>query len=159
MVFLNYVCVKLTQTWFANGNKMKTKTLFRPVGEKEMVLIAGSNFSAFPPRLEWQPIFYPVLNEAYASEIASKWNTKDAFGNYLGFVLTFEVSSTEFDKYEVKNVGAQQHDELWVPAEELAGFNDSIIGKIKVIKVYIGKNYESTEHEVIKQLIAEYECH
>ena len=50
---------------------MKTKTLFRPVGEKEMILIAESDFKKFPPRLDWQPIFYPVLNEKYAIEISS----------------------------------------------------------------------------------------
>ena len=31
---------------------MKTITLYRPVGEKELILIAESNFKAFPPRLE-----------------------------------------------------------------------------------------------------------
>jgi hypothetical protein len=50
---------------------MKTITLYRPVGEKEMMmLIVESNYSKFPPRLEWQPIFYPVLDKDYASEIA-----------------------------------------------------------------------------------------
>lgn len=65
---------------------MKTTRLYRPVGEKEMVLIIENGFKKFPPRLEWQPIFYPVLDENYASEIAEKWNTRDEFGNYLGFV-------------------------------------------------------------------------
>jgi len=32
---------------------------------------------AFPPRLPEQPIFYPVTNEKYAAEIASKWSTAD----------------------------------------------------------------------------------
>ncbi|WP_228411917.1 hypothetical protein [Chryseobacterium sp. KLBC 52] len=70
---------------------MKTTTLYRPVGEKEMILIIESGFKEFPPRLEWQPIFYPVLNEEYASEIAEKWNTRDEAGNYLGFVTQFDV--------------------------------------------------------------------
>lgn len=50
-------------------------TLYRPIGEKELILIAESGFKAYPPRLEWQPIFYPVLNEKYACEIAEQWNT------------------------------------------------------------------------------------
>jgi len=33
--------------------------LYRPVGLKELELIAASNYSAFPPRLPEQPIFYP----------------------------------------------------------------------------------------------------
>src|SRR5712691_11101960 len=54
-----------------------TVTLYRPVGQKEMDLIAESNYRRFPPRLPQQPIFYPVLNEEYATQIARDWNTKD----------------------------------------------------------------------------------
>jgi hypothetical protein len=45
-------------------------TLYRPVGQKELDLITASGFTAYPPRLDWQPIFYPVLTEAYAAFIA-----------------------------------------------------------------------------------------
>lgn len=48
--------------------------LYRPVGSKELELIKKSNYRRFPPRLVEQPIFYPVLNEQYATEIASSWN-------------------------------------------------------------------------------------
>jgi len=54
-----------------------TTSLFRPVGQKELDLIAESGYRAFPPRLDWQPIFYPVLKEDYATFIAREWNTKD----------------------------------------------------------------------------------
>ena len=48
--------------------------LYRPVGSKELALIQASGDRAFPPRLPLQPIFYPVLNEAYAIQIARDWN-------------------------------------------------------------------------------------
>ena len=41
---------------------MKTTTLYRPVGPKELALIEASDWKAFPPRLPDQPIFYPVMN-------------------------------------------------------------------------------------------------
>ncbi|WP_431215309.1 hypothetical protein ACQ86N_11730 [Puia sp. P3] len=41
---------------------MKTIKLYRPVGLRELELIQHSGWKGFPPRLEWQPIFYPVLN-------------------------------------------------------------------------------------------------
>jgi len=44
-------------------------TLFRPTGERELALVRESGWSAFPPRLADQPFFYPVLNEAYATQI------------------------------------------------------------------------------------------
>lgn len=132
---------------------MKTITLYRPVGEKEMLLIAESGFKSFPPRLEWQPIFYPVLNEEYASEIASKWNTGDAFGNYLGFVTKFEITEEEFQKYEVENVGGHIHNELWIPSDQLETFNSSIIGEVQVLKVYVGKQFQKAESEEITSLL------
>ena len=49
----------------------ETVTLYRPVGAEELDLIRESGFRAFPPRLPEQPIFYPVLTEAYAVKIAS----------------------------------------------------------------------------------------
>ena len=58
--------------------------LYRPVGQKEMDLIANSNYTKYPPRLPEQPIFYPVLNEKYAREIADKWNKKSADSGYAG---------------------------------------------------------------------------
>ena len=132
---------------------MKTKTLYRPVGEKEMILIIESNYKKFPPRLDWQPIFYPVLNEDYASEIAEKWNTRDEAGNYLGFVTQFEVLEEEINKYPAQNVGARNHNELWVPSEELDTFNQAIVGNIKVTKVFMGENFKEPANADVENLL------
>jgi hypothetical protein len=43
----------------------QTTALFRPTGDNELALIRQLDFRAFPPRLFWQPIFYPVLFEEY----------------------------------------------------------------------------------------------
>jgi hypothetical protein len=45
----------------------RTITLYRPVGPKGLTLIAESGYRGFPARLFWQPIFYPVLSEEYAT--------------------------------------------------------------------------------------------
>lgn len=132
---------------------MKTTTLYRPVGEKEMMLIIGSGFKKFPPRLEWQPIFYPVLDEDYASEIAEKWNTRDEAGNYLGFVTQFDVLENVADQYPAQNVGARNHNELWVPSEELEAFNEAIVGNIKVLRVFIGKDFEKPANDEVENLL------
>lgn len=136
---------------------METVTLYRPIGEKELLLIAESNFTAFPPRLDWQPIFYPVLNEEYASEIASKWNTTDEFGNYLGFVTEFKIKKEEFNKYKIENVGGKIHNELWVPAEQLENFNNALIDKIKITNVFIGEKFTETNNSITKELIKKIE--
>jgi hypothetical protein len=106
------------------------KTLYRPVGPKELHLIRQSGFRAFPPRLPEQPIFYPVLTEAYAVKIARDWNVK-ASGS--GYVTRFAVSTSFLDRYAVQEAGGGAHLEYWIPAEDLPSFNDAIIGMIEVI--------------------------
>src|SRR5262245_25113590 len=107
-----------------------SQTLYRPVGPKELELIAQSGWRAFPPRLPDQPIFYPVTNEAYAAQIARDWNVKESGA---GFVTKFSVDSSYLSRYHVQTVGAAIHTEYWIPAEELAEFNRNIVGLIEVI--------------------------
>lgn len=110
--------------------------LYRPVGQKEYELIAASGFQRFPPRLPEQPIFYPVTNESYATQIARDWNTKDDASGRIGYVLRFRVRSTHLRKYEPRVVGAAVHNEYWIPADELHRFNDAIVGLIETIAMY-----------------------
>ena len=117
-----------------------TTILFRPVGQKELDLIEESGFTAYPPRLEFQPFFYPVLNQEYATQIARDWNTKDEASGYVGFVTRFSVRTDYLKHYDVQTVGsAAVHQEYWIPAEQLDEFNRNIIGKIEVIDQFNGK--------------------
>ncbi len=116
-----------------DGSMEARITLYRPVGKGEMELIRESGFTRFPPRLPHQPIFYPVLSEEYAREIAEKWNVRDEQSGYVGYVTRFEVRSAFAGQFTVKTVGDARHRELWVPAEQLDEFNRNIIGKIEVI--------------------------
>ncbi len=115
--------------------------LWRPVGVKELELIEESGWKKFPPRLYWQPIFYPVLNFEYAAQIANDWNTNDPNSGYAGFVTQFEIPELYYNKFEVQNVGGQMHNELWVPAAELEEFNNNIIDQISVVAAFYGPNY------------------
>ena len=111
--------------------------LYRPVGAEELRLIEGSGFTAFPPRLPEQPIFYPVLNRQYAAEIAERWNTRDKNSGFQGFITQFEVGDAFSAGYPVQTVGRSYHQELWVPAEELEAFNRHIVGRIEVIARFL----------------------
>jgi hypothetical protein len=113
--------------------------LWRPVGLEEMALIYQSEMRAFPPRLPEQPIFYPVLNEPYASQIARDWNAKQA--PFAGYVLEFTVADDFARQFESQTVGAASHKELWVPAEDLAAFNDHIVGPIVVNQAFFGQQF------------------
>ena len=112
---------------------METITLYRPVGAAELVLIQQSGFKRCPPRLPEQPIFYPVLNEEYAIQIARDWNAKNSGS---GFVTRFQMNATFLSAYDVHTVGSVIHTEYWIPADDLSEFNENIIGYIEVIAEY-----------------------
>ena len=108
-------------------------TLYRPTGPNELELVKESGFKRWPPRLPGQPIFYPVTNEKYAIEIATRWNIKDSG---VGYVTKFEVKIEFMARYKVEQVGAAHHTEWWVPDAELPELNDNIVGLIEVIGEY-----------------------
>ena len=110
--------------------KPATLTLWRPVGPAELRLIEAAEHRAFPPRLPEQPIFYPVLNEVYAVQIARDWNVKM---DGAGFVTRFEVRRDFIDGYEVQQAGGREHLEYWIPAEDLEAFNAALVGPIEVV--------------------------
>lgn len=107
--------------------------LYRPVNQAELDLIIQSDWKRFPPRLDGQPIFYPVLNEAYAEQITREWNVP-TYG--VGYVLRFEVADKFTNRYDVQKVGLDHHLELWIPAEDLPAMNDQMIGKIELINTF-----------------------
>jgi hypothetical protein len=114
-------------------SEIDTSTLWRPVGPRELELIAASGYREFPPRLPEQPIFYPVLNEEYAHQIARDWNVRESGA---GHVTRFHVRQDFLRKYPLQRVGAAIHLELWVPAEDLPEFNRNIVGLIEVVASY-----------------------
>ncbi|KAA3648239.1 MAG: hypothetical protein DWQ07_04380 [Chloroflexi bacterium] len=115
------------------ADNKETVTLFRPAGPDELKLVEESGHKRWPPRLPEQPIFYPVTNEQYATELTRSWNVK---ASGVGYVTRFEVQKEFMDQYEVKQAGASRHTEWWIPAEELEALNDHIVGLIEVIAEY-----------------------
>lgn len=114
-----------------------TTELFRPVGTDELELIRASGFRAFPARLPEQPIFYPVLDEEYAVQIARDWNAKHN-KDQAGYVTRFHVQNAFLSDYEIKTVGGAVHREYWIPADVLDEFNRNIVGEIEVIAEFHG---------------------
>lgn len=109
---------------------METVTLWRPTGPTELALVEGASWRAWPPRLPDQPIFYPVLNEDYATRIARDWNVK---ASGVGYVTRFDVAKEFLDRYEVQQAGGETILEYWIPAEDLDELNENIVGRIEVV--------------------------
>ena len=112
---------------------LATTFLYRPVNQAELDLIEASGWLAFPPRLPEQPIFYPVLNEEYAVQISRDWNVP-YYG--VGYVVRFAIYSDYLTQFAVQNVGDAQHNELWVPAKQLAEFNAHITAPIELTHTF-----------------------
>ena len=118
---------------------MSAITLYRPVGDAELALVRSSGWVAFPPRLPEQPIFYPVLEEEYAIQIARDWNTRDGG---KGYVLRFQVQTDYIAQFPVQTAGSRIHREYWIPAEELSEFNKHIVGMIEMVSTFGSRNQE-----------------
>ncbi|MEL1249871.1 hypothetical protein [Aurantiacibacter gilvus] len=112
---------------------METVTLWRPTGPEELKLVEDSGWTAWPPRLPEQPIFYPVTNEEYAVKIARDWNVPSSGS---GYVTQFKVRKDFLDQYERQLAGGKAHEEYWIPAEDLDAFNAAIVGKIEVVRTF-----------------------
>ncbi len=119
----------------------ETITLFRPVGQGELDLILRTG--RFPPRLPWQPMFYPVLDEAYAVELARDRNANDPASGRVGYVTRFRVRKEILERYDVHTVGGGHHREYCIPAEDLEELNQNIIGAIDVIAEFRGSRAPS----------------
>ena len=113
--------------------------LFRPTGLAELQLVLQRDLAGWPPRLPDQPIFYPVTTARYASQIAREWNTKSELR--AGYVTEFAVDDAYVSQFERKIVGSREHEELWVPAEQLEELNSHITAPIRVIDAFFGEEF------------------
>ena len=68
----------------------------------------------------------------------ARWNAKFN-ADKAGFVTKFEVDKAFLDNYERKIVGGSEHEEYWIPAEDLSKFNANIVGQIEVIAEFRGE--------------------
>ena len=107
-----------------------TTTLYRPIGPAELELLRATDMRSWPPRLPDQPIFYPVLNEAYARQIATEWNIP-ASGS--GYVTRFHLPTAFVRRYPTQQAGGQDKLELWIPADDLAELTHHLVGPIELI--------------------------
>lgn len=116
--------------------------LFRPVGLRELELIAASSWREYPPRFAWQPIFYPVVTREYARTIVTQWNSKESEAGLCGFVTEFEIDDEFVSRYPIQQLGGGPvFRELWVPSAELAEFNAHIRCPIRVVDAVYGAGY------------------
>ncbi len=99
--------------------------LWRPTGPEELALVEQSGWSRWRPRLTEQPIFYPVLNEWYATKIAREWNVP---ASGVGYVTRFQVRTAFLGQYETHQIGGRDVMEYWIPAEDVENSTTTSLG-------------------------------
>ena len=122
--------------------------LYRPVNQAELDLIIDSQWLRFPPRLAGQPIFYPVLNEAYAEQITREWNVP-TYG--IGHVLRFEVE----DEYLAKVSELLKERAVFV--SDMTEDNFYFTPPTEFDEKTIKKKWKENTPDIIKELIQEFE--
>ena len=123
--------------------------LFRPVGLRELELIAASGWREYPPQFTWQPIFYPVVTRDYALAIVTQWNSKESEAGYCGFVTAFDLDDEFAARYPVQQLGGGPvYRELWIPAAELPELNAHIHGPIRVVESVYGPGFHGERDAV-----------
>lgn len=130
-----------------------TITLWRPTGQAELDLVAKSGWKKWPPRLPEQPIFYPVLNQHYATRIAREWNVPKGG---VGYVTCFDVNQSFLGQFQVQKVGGKDILEYWIPAEQLEELNSNIVGAIREITEFRGPvppdEFASAERALVRAI-------
>lgn len=75
-----------------------------------------------------------------ASTSRSRSTHSGGYDDGLGVVrpksARFALKKEFLDRYERHIVGAREHEEYWLPAEELEALNDAIVGEIEVIAAF-----------------------
>lgn len=107
-----------------------TTVLWRPVGPQELRLVEEAGWRRWPARRPDQPIFYPVLNEAYATQIAREWNVP---ASGAGYVTRFRVETAFARRYPTRRAGGGHILELWIPAEDVDALNAHLVGTIELV--------------------------
>ena len=115
---------------------MSGLTLYRPVGTGELIRINELRWDEFPPRPPEQPIFYPVLELAYARQIARDCYSRRET-DQRGYVTRFVVFDEFAKGYEPRVVCSAEHLELWARGEDLPILNANISGKIELVEEFL----------------------
>lgn len=125
----------------------QTRTLYRPVGlkEAELILVKG----VFPPRPPDEAMFYPLLYQVYAEQIARDRYTRKEQTGYAGFVTEFKVQRPYIDQFKERIVGDTVHAELWIPVTEMDEFNRNIEGPIEITAAFYGEKYTGQWHRYL----------
>ncbi len=108
---------------------MELQTLYRPVGSNELAWIIRSGWTRFPARLIKEPVFYPIIDDAF---IAQKPVQKLRHADRAACIIRFHVIKDYLSKHAVNHVDADMHTEVHLSPDAIDELNNNIIGLIEI---------------------------
>jgi hypothetical protein len=118
-------------------------TLFRAVVPDELAMIRRTDYRAFPSPALGQSVFAPTPHLEYATQVARDWFANDGGAGFGGYVTRFNVRADFVSLYELQSVGGRFHQEYWIPADDLSGLNENIVGLIEIVAEFHGPAREA----------------
>lgn len=133
---------------------MKIKTLYKSLGENELMSLLDKQLKILePPLQDWLKNFTILENKRDAIKYAKK-NYVSSYANYLGFTIEIDVEEENYTEL-VKNIIRKNDSKIEIPLELLEDFNKLIIGKIRITDVFIGVEFQESSNLEIKKIIQE----
>lgn len=111
--------------------------------DKQLEYIINHQHKIFPVRFFGNKTFYPILDKEYATRVAStkqNWDKEIRRTHVLRFLFP-EHELANFVRLYIPNVSNSMNAALAISQNELAPFNQHIIGLIERIETY---NFDSS---------------
>ena len=118
--------------------KLSLTTLFYLVTQQELNQIVKFNYKKIPPRDNPQNMFYALLNGSYAEQLAYDWNIETETQSNIVHVVSVDLPTEYLEQFLVQSIATDFESELWILTTELENFNQQIIGRVKLVKSFLG---------------------
>ncbi|HPH22281.1 MAG TPA: hypothetical protein PLW32_00250 [Chitinophagaceae bacterium] len=118
--------------------KLSLTTLFYLVTQQELNQIVEFNYKKIPPRANPQNMFYALLNGSYAEQLAYDWNIETETQSNTVHVVSVDLPTDYLEQFLVQSIATDFESELWILTTELENFNQQIIGRVKLVKSFLG---------------------
>jgi len=113
---------------------MKSITLYKSLSPAELAGVINNHWQSFAPLPAEQTIFAPKINLGHAQMLARQL---EASLYSVGYVVGFMIEADFLQRFPCQTVAYEEQREYRIPAEELALFNQHLIGRIHPLEAFI----------------------
>lgn len=113
---------------------MKSITLYKSLSPVELAGVINNGWQSFAPLPIEQTIFAPKINLEHAQMLARQL---EACLHTVGYVVCFTIEADFLQRFQCQTIAYEEQREYRIPAEELALFNQHLIGRIQPLTAFV----------------------